>query len=49
MEREYTRLAEAFDWDEGMFMSLARTAADAAFCDDETRDKILKRLEKEVV
>lgn len=44
MRREYDRLAEAFDWDEGMFLSLARTAAEAAFCDDDTRARLLKRL-----
>ena len=44
MRREYDRLAEAFDWDEGMFLSLARTAAEAAFCDAETRARLLQRL-----
>lgn len=46
MEREYAALAEAFDWDGGVFADLARTAAEAAFCDPGTRDKILKELEK---
>lgn len=46
MEREYAALAEAFDWDEGVFAGLARTAAEAAFCDAGTRGNILKRLEK---
>ena len=45
MEREYAMLAEAFDWDEGVFAEIAGTAARAAFCDAETLDKILKRLE----
>lgn len=49
MEREYARLAEAFDWDEGMFLSLARDAAKAAFCNTETRDKTLKKLENQDV
>lgn len=44
MRREYDRLAEAFDWDEGVFLDLARTAADAAFCDADTRARLLKRL-----
>lgn len=45
MAREYDRLAEAFDWDDGQFRRIARTALDAAFCDGETRARILKRLE----
>lgn len=45
MEREYALLTEAFDWDEGVFAEIARTAAAAAFCDAETREKILKGLE----
>ena len=44
MRREYDRLAEAFDWDEGMFLALARTAAEAAFCDEDIRARLLKRL-----
>lgn len=44
MRREYEALAEAFDWDEGQFLRLARTAAEAAFCDDATRERILKKL-----
>ena len=44
MRREYEALAEAFDWDEGQFLRLARTAADAAFCDAETRAEIHKKL-----
>lgn len=45
MEREYAMLAEAFDWDEGVFAAIARTAAEAAFCDAATRDRIFKGLE----
>lgn len=45
MTHEYDRLAEAFDWDTGVFQTLAHTAAEAAFCDADTRKKILKRLE----
>uniref|UniRef100_A4WP74 Adenosine deaminase n=1 Tax=Cereibacter sphaeroides (strain ATCC 17025 / ATH 2.4.3) TaxID=349102 RepID=A4WP74_CERS5 len=45
MTREYDRLAEAFDWDEGVFRTLARTALDAAFCDPDTRARIAKLLE----
>ena len=46
MAREYQKLAEAFDWDEGVFDEIAKTSAKAAFCDEGTRDKILKKLEK---
>lgn len=45
MNNEYDRLADTFDWDEGVFADIARTSAEAAFCDDATRDRILKRLE----
>jgi adenosine deaminase len=45
MTREFDRLAEAFDWDDGVFAKLNRTALEAAFCDAATRDKIAKKLE----
>ncbi|MFN4158658.1 MAG: adenosine deaminase [Gemmobacter sp.] len=45
MTREYDRLHDAHDWDEGQFARLNRTALDAAFCDADTRARILKRLE----
>ncbi|MCY1126154.1 adenosine deaminase [Frigidibacter sp. RF13] len=45
MKNEYDRLAEAFDWDEGVFDAIARTSIDAAFCDGDTRDRIVKKLE----
>ena len=45
MEREYQRLHEAFDWDDGVFARIARTALDAAFCDADTKARIGKRLE----
>jgi len=45
MEREYARLAEAFDWDGGVFDAINRTAIAAAFCDAATRETIVKRLE----
>jgi adenosine deaminase len=38
-------LAEAFDWDDGVFGAIARTSIDAAFCDADTRQKIGKKLE----
>ena len=46
MNNEYERLADAFDWDAGVFDDLARTSAEAAFCDPVTKQNILKRLEK---
>jgi len=46
MAREYDALAEAFGWDDGVFHQIADTSIRAAFCREETRDKILKRLEK---
>ncbi|SNR62848.1 adenosine deaminase [Puniceibacterium sediminis] len=45
MRREYFNLANAFQWDADVLRELTRNAADAAFCDDDTREKILKRLE----
>ena len=45
MAHEYDRLNAAFDWDEGVFQDIARTSLDAAFCDADTRARILKRLE----
>jgi adenosine deaminase len=46
MTAEYEALAEAFDWDEGQFREIARTAARAAFCDEATRAALLKRLDE---
>ncbi len=45
MTREYEKLNEVFGWDEGDFLYLAKEAAGAAFCDEDTCEKILKRLE----
>ena len=45
MAREYDMLAEAFDWDHGVFQKIARTALDAAFCDADTKARLLKTLE----
>jgi len=45
MAQEYDRLAGAFDWDDGVFRAISRTSLDAAFCDADTRARILKRLE----
>ena len=46
MNNEYDRLAEAFDWDDGVFAKIARTSIDAAFCDADTKANIVKRLEE---
>jgi adenosine deaminase len=46
MTREWDRLADAFDWDAGVFATLNKTALEAAFCDAETRAHIAKQLEK---
>ncbi len=45
MAQEYDRLADAFGWDESDFGDIARTSAEAAFCDPATKENILKRLE----
>lgn len=42
---EYENLSRAFGWEEEVFTDLNRTAIQAAFCDDATREQILKRLE----
>jgi len=44
MRREYDRLADAFDWDEGVFRTIAETSLSAAFCDGATREKVAGRL-----
>ena len=45
MVHEFDRLSDAFDWDEGEFLDINRTAISAAFCDATTRKNTLKRLE----
>lgn len=45
MTQEYENLARVFEWNEEDFTTLNRTAIEAAFCDDATRDAILKKLE----
>lgn len=46
MTREYDRLADAFGWNEDSFNLFNITAANAAFCDEDTRERVLKALEK---
>ncbi|WP_333829630.1 adenosine deaminase [Pararhodobacter sp.] len=43
--REYEALARAFDWSEADFRAINTDAARAAFCDEPTRERLLKRLE----
>jgi len=45
MAREYDMLNRAFDWDEGVFATIARTSLDAAFCDADTKAKLARKLE----
>lgn len=46
MTREYDMLNRAFDWDEAVFRKIARTALDAAFCDADTKTRLLNMLEQ---
>ncbi|MEM8631634.1 MAG: adenosine deaminase [Pseudomonadota bacterium] len=45
MNHEFDRLADTFGWDEADFDAITRTSLEAAFCDDETRARLLKKLE----
>ena len=45
MSSEYEHLTETFGWDEARFGEINRTAAEAAFCNEETRARVLKKLE----
>ena len=45
MRHEYDQLAQAFGWNDAVFADIARTSAEAAFCDSATKDRILKQLE----
>lgn len=45
MTREYEVLQSAFGWDETRFAEIYRTAADAAFCDEAMRARLLSHLE----
>jgi adenosine deaminase len=38
-------LAKAHGWDADIFNEINQTAARAAFCDEDTRARVLKRLE----
>ncbi len=45
MTAEYDMLNRTFGWDEDDFKALNETALAAAFCDDDTRARVAKRLE----
>lgn len=45
MCREYEELSRAFGWGEQDFAEINKTAAQAAFCDEATRARVLKKLE----
>ncbi|CUH45897.1 adenosine deaminase [Ruegeria atlantica] len=46
MRREYEMLHQAFGWEAEDFAALNDTALNAAFCDDDTRERVKKRLER---
>ena len=45
MTREFQELERAFKWGEEEFAALTQTSLEAAFCDENTRDRLKKRLE----
>ncbi|MEL7089728.1 MAG: adenosine deaminase family protein, partial [Planctomycetota bacterium] len=45
MTQEYERLADTFKWNEDDFRALNLIAAEAAFCDQETRSDLVKHFE----
>jgi len=45
MTHEFERMADVTDWDEAEFTALGRVAVDAAFCDADTKAKLLKTLD----
>ena len=46
MSYEYQKLSQTFGWEENDFLEMNRTAMNAAFCDDETRARVIKRMEE---
>lgn len=46
MRREFDQLSEAFGWEASDFTDLNRTALEAAFCDADTRARLLTTLEQ---
>jgi adenosine deaminase len=47
MCQEYELLNDAFNWSDADFKELNKTAINAAFCDDETKVRLLKELDTE--
>jgi adenosine deaminase len=45
MRDEYLNLANTFGWDAAVFTDIAKASANAAFCDEATRQNILNKLE----
>lgn len=45
MTSDYENLERSFGWDEADFRGVAQVAARAAFCDEDTRARVLKKLE----
>ncbi|MEM7643624.1 MAG: adenosine deaminase [Pseudomonadota bacterium] len=45
LDAEYANLERAFGWDEETFAEINRTALTAAFCDETTRHRLLKKLD----
>ncbi|MDJ0821104.1 MAG: adenosine deaminase [Paracoccaceae bacterium] len=45
MRKEYTDLARTFGWDAEVFAEIHKTTLEAAFCTEETRQSVAKRLE----
>ena len=45
MRHEYNRLADVFGWGDEEFAQINRWAADAAFCDEATRDRLRKEFQ----
>ncbi|WP_306045677.1 adenosine deaminase [Nioella sp. MMSF_3534] len=46
MSAEYDRLADTFGWDEEIFDEINANALAAAFCDEDTKDRVAKKLKK---
>ncbi|MGI3186942.1 adenosine deaminase [Nioella aestuarii] len=46
MTTEYDRLADTFGWDEEIFDEINANALAAAFCDEDTRARVAKKLKK---
>jgi adenosine deaminase len=45
MTAEYDMLNRTFGWDDDDFRAINKTALAAAFCDEDTRARVAKRLE----